>query len=460
MPRVSMFDAYRKRSLLRIRIKHGEGASVSYAIGGKFSFLMDVTGLSNGEVAKAINMSSSYVSHICRGERSLARSPKVVELASERFAEGLKTNDQLDRVAKAMGVTAEDLPRDAQLARALEQWLSNGRPMEGDGLGGGENDPGRQWLAKVSAPSASGKWLNGVQGFRVACLNLLCAAQKEASQEKTVPHELLLYSSEDLSWLTGDASFARAWSYCMQRLAREGTQITVIHVLTRTVGEMFEGLRRWIPVYAAGTVTSLYCPRLRDGLFQGSLLVAPGVYAVRSTSRGGLKYAAVNTTQDRASVDTLEKQFHSLEEDCVNLGSTYLAGQEEEVARELETVRSAGHKVIHFGPRPLTEEPGDAVWAASFVAKGGEILDIVGVGPGEAQKQEVERSYEAARQFADDSAGYQVRKVKTKFQGMDFLVAEGHGALVTFLDEPHVTISAHEPRVTEAIAEYLQRLAL
>lgn len=100
------------------------------------------------------------------------------------------------------------------------------------------------------------------------------------------PSTLLLYSEEDMLWLTEDPEFVAEWKFLMSQIIAKGNKIKIIHTVNRSLDEMLSAIIQWLPLYMSGAIESYYYPKHRDGLFKRTLFLAPDTAAVVSSAIG------------------------------------------------------------------------------------------------------------------------------------------------------------------------------
>jgi hypothetical protein len=66
------------------------------------------------------------------------------------------------------------------------------------------------------------------------------------------PQTLLLYSDEDMGWLTGNREFTLKWSSMLNQVIKRGNKIKIIHTVDRGFDEMLSAIREWVPLYMTG----------------------------------------------------------------------------------------------------------------------------------------------------------------------------------------------------------------
>lgn len=464
---------------------------MSQLIGNKLDFLMRLTDTRNSTLARALNFDPSYISRIRANRRGIPRNQDFIEPAAHVFAHKLTGHLEQEIFASTLGIPQDQLPLGKGLEEVIASWLDDGLPM-----GHAKPKPSManvsahedRWLAGIPTSVAPAQVLLGRQGRREAFLRLLTLVAKPDG-----PNQLLIYSSEDTSWLFQDPDYTQLWSEAMLKVIRTGTQITVIHSINRNIGEMLDGLRKWIPLYATGAIRPLYCPRIRDGIFRESLYVAPGQAAMAAYSCDAMETAPLTFVTDQATVEAFVQQFRAFEGLCTDLGHAYSPNDVAELLGELNRVRHASKKLIHLGaapslatlpegvaqswarrhssPLPLQARRQSKDWARSYLEAGNTIVDIVrdekepcATVPLQAMdirysQEERQRHIESARCLAQKYENYELYEIGSHPEGISVVVAEDHAALASFQETPGVTMSLFEPRLVSALGEFLERLA-
>jgi hypothetical protein len=286
----------------------------------RIDLLMRVTGTSNAQLARALSFDASYISRIRSGKRGLPRERSFIEPAASFFARNVVNSLQADTLAREMGVP-EGWPDDErEVERLIAAWLVGERGLEPSGDTGlsveGETDG-------IEREGEEGKSSNirlffGDEGRRQAALAFL-----DQIAHRGGPTELLLQSDEDIAWMNADPSFVDVWTRLMAGLAQAGCTFTVVHTVSRDGGEMWEGVREWLPLYLSGTTRPYYYPRLRDGVRKRSLFVARGTCAVVANSVVGMEGDVLSMMlADGDAVLALEREFDAYLALCRPLAET------------------------------------------------------------------------------------------------------------------------------------------
>ena len=115
-------------------------------------------------------------------------------------------------------------------------------------------------------------------------------------------------SEESMTWMD-DPAFLKQWAALLGQLLVARCTLKVVHAVSRDAGEMWEGVRAWLPLYLMGAVEPYYYPRLRDGIRMRSLYVAPGSCALSSnTVRGQVGEELSILLGDRIAVRALAEE--------------------------------------------------------------------------------------------------------------------------------------------------------
>ena len=129
---------------------------------------------------------------------------------------------------------------------------------------------------RIKIPAGS---FMGNDGKRVVVLCFLERILSSAS-----PTEVLLFSDEDMDWMTEDRRFMMEWAGLMMKIGLAGHQITMIHTINRNLDEMLTAIGQWMPLYMTGAIKPYYFPKKRDGILKRTLFIATGIGAVTSSS--------------------------------------------------------------------------------------------------------------------------------------------------------------------------------
>lgn len=283
----------------------------------KLDFLMTITRTSNISLAQSTFLDASHISRLRRGERRLVKDAAYIKTMATYFARQCSEDYQKKALLEALKQPAALLQDPDTADEIIYQWLLNSGDKETDAINGFLNDMAKIQFKKpaceerppYSRPDAMQSdvsLFHGNQGKRDAVLAFFSMIL-ESRQKITI----LLYSDESIDWLTEDLSFMASWANFMSSIVMQGHRIKMIHTINRNLDEMLEGLTKWMPLYMTGAIEPYYYPRKRDGVFQRTLFIAPGIAAVTSTSIENMKNRAVNLLlKDARAVDALTEEYN------------------------------------------------------------------------------------------------------------------------------------------------------
>ncbi|CDZ75438.1 Hypothetical protein ING2D1G_1300 [Peptoniphilus sp. ING2-D1G] len=114
----------------------------------------------------------------------------------------------------------------------------------------------------------------------------------------------------------------------------------MIHTLTRDINELMEAMIKWIPIYTSGAIEPYYYPRLRDGLFQRTLFIAPKTAAITSSSVQNHTEGMLNQLiTDGRAIEALSKEYDRYFDLCRPLMKIYTESDMHRFANVMELFR-------------------------------------------------------------------------------------------------------------------------
>ena len=287
----------------------------------KLDFLMTLTKTTNSSLAHFLILDTSYVSRMRTGKRLMPKNDELIRRMAEYFAEHLTESTNRKIVMDVM----KAIPNDS-FANTIASWLMRNEGNTGEGTSG---QVGR-FLENLSgftpkAPSVTGISAElftvtdevisvhyGVEGKRRAVELFL---SEVALCDK--PQTLLLHSSEEMSWMTGDPVFTQKWSALMFAVLSKGNRIKIIHTIDRGIDEMLNSIASWMPVYMTGLIEPYYYPKKRDNIFKQTIFIAPETSAVISGSvNDETEHAANILFRDKSAVAAYVSEYNGFLSMC------------------------------------------------------------------------------------------------------------------------------------------------
>jgi len=286
----------------------------------KLNLLMIITNTTNSSLARSISLDPSFVSRIRRGLRTPSQNQNYIKSMALYFARNCSGEYQRTAISQALKVSPRSLTADNErTAEIIQRWLldeglEDTRPIESFIEGFSQFKFKKTPKTTVfdffdlSQSIVCGKEVfYGIEGKQSAVINFLYQAIKDKS-----PQTLLLYSDEDLEWLTSNAEFTAKWAALLFQLIMNGNKIKIIHTVNRSLDEMLTAIKEWLPIYMTGSIEPYYYPKARDGVFKRTLFIAPNTAAVASTSIGNKSENTANFLYtDKDIIRSLINEYYS-----------------------------------------------------------------------------------------------------------------------------------------------------
>ena len=254
----------------------------------RFDALMNIAEVSNSLLGRDVNMNPSYIGRLRSGTRPLPKKHAYLADMCHYLTKHIQKEYQFNVLQKLTDISSTVLASPESTALYLEQWLLE--QAEDTSVATGRLISGFSRLASrpvaisgnpaaMELPQKYAAYLYGNAGKRKAVEQFFMAVLQE---EK--PQTLFLFSDENMAWLYEDASFSARWAELFTMVIMKGNRVKIIHTVSRDMNEMLEAVTKWIPIYLTGMIEPYCYPRLRDGVFQRTLFIAPNTAAVVSSS--------------------------------------------------------------------------------------------------------------------------------------------------------------------------------
>lgn len=340
----------------------------------RFDALMNIAGLTNAQLGKALAMNPSHIGRLRSGARPLAKKHDYLWSMCMYLATHMKKEYQIIALQKLTGIGDSAISDPENIAIYIESWLL-------------EEDMALKPSRLTSGPSRQGakdgdvaSFLYGNPGKRRGVEQLLLRVLQEDE-----PQTLLLFSDENMDWLYEDRVFARRGAELFHEVIKKGNRIRIIHNLSRDRNELIEAVTNWIPVYLTGMVEAYYYPKIRDGLFQRTLFLAPKSSALISCSVKQDTSDMLNVfVTDSAALEALSLEFERYFKLCRPLLRMYTEKDNEEFQKDFAALTlTDGASCLYSAMPPvfampqklmreLTEETGyyqlPAIWKQTLEA--------------------------------------------------------------------------------------------
>ncbi len=288
--------------------------------GKRLSLLMNVLGITNNSLAKALSVDPSLVSRWRSGSRTPAKDSHYVEEIARYVVDHIRMEHEKLALCEITGCVPEVLDRAAFL-EIVTKWLLEA-PMPDTRLIGSFLD--KVGLFKVPLAEietidiplhgqrANFEVFYGTEGKQRGVMKFLSFAL--LSKE---PGTLLLYSDESVDWFLSNRNYALQLNGILIQLTKRGWKINMVHTMSRDISEMLGAIDFWLPLYMSGFVIPYYNPRYREHYFRRTLFVVPKIAAFNCSAFEGFQHGAVNLlTTEKQIVELFEEEYNKLLGTC------------------------------------------------------------------------------------------------------------------------------------------------
>lgn len=323
----------------------------------KLDLLMNITNTTNSLLARQISLDASAISRLRRGIRTPSRNVTYLEPMAKYFALNCRDEYQKAAIWKAIKDSTPHFNsvENKTLDVIIYKWLSDNTETASNSLDEFMHDFINFQFKKmpplktinieeiVSYPVSETTAFYGKEGKQNAVIAFLSLVLKNKK-----PQTLLLYSDEDIEWLT-DSEFILKWATLMAQVIAKGNRIKIVHSITRDFDEMISGIKEWIPLYMTGSIEPYYYPKTQDGLFKHTFFIAPETAAVKSSS---VRNKNKNTTNylftNRNMISSIAEEFNDFLSLCRPLMRIFtIHNRQEEYLTLLEEFEDeAGNAII------------------------------------------------------------------------------------------------------------------
>lgn len=312
----------------------------------RFDALMNIAEVSNSLLGRDINMNPAHIGRLRSGARPLAKKHDYLPAVCTYLVKHITKEYQMNALQKLTGIPASVLARSDAAAVYLERWLieeeRDATAVAKRLISGFSRVAARPVIyttdeAVNEVPMNYFSYLYGNAGKRKAVEQFFYMILQE-----NAPQTLLLFSDENMAWLYEDAAFVARWAELFKKVIERGNRVKIIHTITRDINDMFEAIAKWIPIYMTGAVEPYFYPKLRDGLFQRTLFIAPDTAAVISSSVQQDTDGMLNIfITDKPALDALKIEYEHYLSLCRPLMRILTEQNPEDILKAFENLASA-----------------------------------------------------------------------------------------------------------------------
>lgn len=308
--------------------------------GEKLSALLDMSGISNVQLARALNVDSSLISLYRNGVRLPPTRDAMIDrictyLVKQNIDEGRKKT-----LLEMMSSGAQEID-EATLRRDMADWLRSDTELPIDVSGvesflekvdqlesfaSGKQVLPMEKIAELAGDGAKSDTFVGNRGMQKAAIRYLYHV---ASQEKT--RSLHHFSDQATEWMVANPQFTAVWASLMVHMLKKGNVFRIIHTVDREEDELFTALENWIPLYMIGEIAPFYFRAGSTGRFRVNHFVAEELALISSYCVAGQEEMAVYRYDvDPMLVALAKEQFDALLPMCGELMKIYKGPQDVE----------------------------------------------------------------------------------------------------------------------------------
>ena len=259
----------------------------------RFSHIMKLLGISGMRLSGAVNIDPSLISRFKKGVRmpydelvmticDYLYNRAVISSKLKEFCALLKIEEQTALSDKELTIkilynflAASELEKSSHI---VDDFIEKFSAFSFDGL---PSLPLPDTVATPEILNERDDTYCGTEGLRRAVIRFLCSAIY--SDE---PETLLLYSDQNLEWMTGDPEFTKKWEFLMVSLVQRKHRVKIVHNINRSLNEMFQAINKWIPLYMSGQIESFYNKRNPGNSFAHTLFISSSAAISSCVARG------------------------------------------------------------------------------------------------------------------------------------------------------------------------------
>ncbi len=328
------------------------------AFSDKLDALMNTFDVSNIRLAKALHIDASLISRFRTGMRVPVIGSWLPQELCRWFAARIATHPSDNAKQQLAALTGKPLPQDLEsLEQQLLDWLQeqpdNSILMNSflerlDTFQPAHNLPIHllQPLLAVEAPRKPTHIFYGAEGLQNAVKSFLALAAREEQ-----PSTLYLYSDQPMSWLTNDPEFTKTWTMLMGLVLHRGNRIRIIHNVDRSLGEMFDAIAKWLPLYITGQIEPYYSKYSGDSRFYQTKFIVPERYCINAAFVAGTEDSAEYLfCSEKNRVQYHFNQFKALLENSLPLSKIFPLQKPEDYSRAVREMNSKDGEEKHLLP--------------------------------------------------------------------------------------------------------------
>ena len=290
-----LYDGETEENVRSRRSYISDTSAAAYStFGTRLDSIMTLTGLSNIRLGKQVNTDPSYISRFRSGVRSPKNNPQMMNDIAEALLDRLIEHKKLPALEKLMDLSPNALDNREAAFEMFYDWLyesnNNDSAVLIEGLldhisgfraGAGESPLSFEQAVDSAVLSDDSSEYYGSDGLRRAVIRFL------GNVVTLRPEKIYLYSDQKMDWITADSEFRIKWASLMMMCVNNGTQIHIIHNINRSMSEMTDAIKSWLPLYPSGMIHAYYCKPQINVRFSTTLFLCPEHFCISGSNVTG-----------------------------------------------------------------------------------------------------------------------------------------------------------------------------
>ncbi len=255
--------------------------------GERFNAAMGLSEMSNIALSRKAHVDPSLISRYRKGLRSPLSNPDISELLSSILYRNISDSGRIKELSHVMNSKEENIDE-----TSFYEWLCESESLADNTISSTEKLLDAIDGSALSLPyelSEADKIFleetvddnntiyRGYTGLQQAVIRFLKTAISDHSKE------LLLFSNQNMDWMTSDPTFMRKWALLMCKCLKSDIRIKIIHNIERSLDEMNSAIVSWIPLYMMGKIEPYYSKLSTGNLFSRTIFLNPGKSCINAS---------------------------------------------------------------------------------------------------------------------------------------------------------------------------------
>ena len=259
------------------------------AYGTKLNAVINIADISNVRLSKMLHIDASTISRFRKGLRIPKANRQLTNDICNVLFERIWKLGRISELLKIAGIPTDLSDDKEECYLRFCDWLCDFKEEDTNSFVENLLDNISTFSADIKTPlpgfneavptkilQDKGTVYFGTDGIRTAVLRFLGNVIKNKTKE------LLLYSDQNMDWMTHDIAFLLKWQALMRDCVKNGVRIKIIHNINRNLDEMTNAINSWMPIYMSGMIEPYYCKKHSESNFSNTIFLCPGMACISS----------------------------------------------------------------------------------------------------------------------------------------------------------------------------------